>query len=261
MDVAEKLEALYFHGVDKAIAKQRLNKKMIEIFDRMVLDRAVQKEARRLKLDETDEFRNKLDARRSGLVFGVFMTKVVEPDVQLNDAILKQYMEAHPDEYSYPEMIRVESLAFVERTDAEKALDRLHRGADIKWMRENAEGQVELDPATAELPVLSGQVLMTSQLPDSVQVALSGAARGDARFLAVADDGPYLVLFVRDRVASKPMAFDDVKERLVGEVYRQKRLEAFEGWITRLREASEIEIFATGDNLDRVLFGDPSSDS
>jgi len=72
----------------------------------------------------------------------MFLTKVVFPDVKVTEEDLKAYYEGHKNEYQFPEMMKMTSLAFGKKSDAESALAKLKKGADLAWVRSNAEGLV-----------------------------------------------------------------------------------------------------------------------
>ena len=53
------------------------------------------------------------------------------------------YYETHKAEFTTPEMIRLDVISFTQATAAEQALARLNAGADLGWMREHAEAQID----------------------------------------------------------------------------------------------------------------------
>jgi len=246
--LAEELQERFFHGVGGAASKGKVNDKVPQTLDTLLVDRAALVEARRLKLDTTAEYEARVDEYLEGVLFGAFVERIVEPDVRLSDEVLRGYFDQHLDEYSSPPMMRIDSLVFAEREGAERAIDKLRKGADFQWMRANAGGQVaptDRDPGT-------GKLVPTADLPEGVRKAVVGAEVGEARFYAD-PGGTYRVLFVRQIVPAQPTSFEAVKEQLAGTVFRQQRRAAVDDWTARLRAASEIEVFASGDELLALL--------
>jgi parvulin-like peptidyl-prolyl isomerase len=250
-DLTEAVEKKFYHGLAGAIERKRVNGDLPQILDRLMLERATLLEAKRLGIERDADFLAALRDRTNGLLFEIFMKKVVDPEIKLQDGDLQAFYDAHRDDYSSPEMMRLEGLAFHRKADAEAALARLRQGADIKWMRSNAAGQVDpgSDPSLLQF---NGALLAVPSLPEEIRRALAGAAAGDCRYEGETA-GPHYVLCVAERVASQPQSFDTVKDDIARQVYGRKRQEAVEGWAVKLRQASEVKIFATDAALREIL--------
>ncbi len=250
-DLTEAIEKKYYHGVDGAIERKRVKEDLPQILDRILVEGATLLEAKRLHLERTDDFKARLKEQTDGVLFEAFVTKVINPEVKLESAELKKHYDGHHDEYATPEMMRIESLAFRRYEDAQAALDRLRQGADTKWMRANADGQVGRDWSASVLE-FKGDLVATAALPGGVRKAVAGARAGDCRFSGE-PGGPFYVLCVRQVVAAAPQPYDSVKSDIATKLFVQKRQAAVEDWAARLRAASTIEIFASGQALSELL--------
>ncbi len=250
-DLTAAVEKQFYHGMESAMERKRVNEEVPGVLDKLLLERAAMLEAQRYGLESTDEYKNAVREQLNGLLFAAFMKKVVNPDIKITEADLKQYYEEHITDYTSPEMLRLDGIAFDRRQDAEAALDRLRKGTDLKWIRENAEGQ-----ATAEkypgLLSFGGGLLAVPTLPEGVQKALAGASPEDDRFYA-APGGPYYVLHVRDCVAPEPRPYTAVRKELGPKVAERKQEAALKEWGEKLRAASDVEVFVTGRELDELL--------
>jgi parvulin-like peptidyl-prolyl isomerase len=248
--LAEELRQRFFHGVGGVAGKGKVNAKVAETLDQMLIERAALEEARRLKLDTTDEYEARVDEYVAGVLFGAFVEKVVEPDVRPSDEVLRAYFERHSGEYSGPETMRLDSLVFAKREDAERVLDGLRKGADFQWMRANAAGQTSSSAPGAGWD--AGTAVPTADLPDGVREAVAGAGAGEARLYAD-PDGTYRILFVRQIVPGRPLGFEAARDQVAAAVFRERRREAVDDWTAKLRAASEIEVLVTGDELLALL--------
>jgi parvulin-like peptidyl-prolyl isomerase len=208
-------------------------------------------EAKKQKLEKTEYFKVKAQENRNGVLFGAFVQKVIVPDVKVGDEELNEYYQAHIGEYTYPEMVRIDGLLFSDKRTAEEAIEKLRKGADFRWLRANAEGQV--DPAKGEtLLDFKAQLLDASTLPEGVRKAISGAAPGEYRLYA--DPGnAYYVLDLLERFPSKPMPLETVKPGLEKKVFAEKLQRVLRDWEEKLRKASDVKIYATGMKLDRIV--------
>jgi parvulin-like peptidyl-prolyl isomerase len=250
-DLTAGVEAKFYHGVEGAIERKRVNGDLPQILDRILLERATALEAKRLDLERTDDFTNALKEQTDGALFDAFVKRVINPEVKLDSADLKTYYDEHAGDYATPEMMRIESLAFRRNQDAQSALDRLRKGADLKWMRENAGGQVapESSPSLLEF---KGELMTTATLPEGVRKAVTGARAGDFRYYGE-PGGPFYVLCVRQVAAATPQPYDSVKSDIATKMFVLSRQRRVDDWAVKLRAVSDIKIFATGKTLDDLL--------
>ena len=250
-DLTEAIQKKFYHGVEGAIERKRINLDLSAILDRLLMERLTLREAKRLKIEETERFQNARRDLEDSLLFGVFLTRVINPDIRVDEEDLKEYYDQHIEDFSFPSMMRIDGLAFGHREDAKAALDKLRRGADLKWMRANAPRQATRE-TDEDLQEFRGRMLITSGLSEEVRKAVAGAVAGDFRFYAAAG-GPFYVLAVREVIDAKPKPFTAVRGQIVTKVTGLKRQALVEDWSTKLRAASEIEIFASGEELGLLL--------
>jgi hypothetical protein len=206
----------------------------------MLEKRILRKEALRLGIDKTEEYRNKVKEYENSLIFGAFVQKAVAPDLKLKEQELKADYDEHIKEYTYPEMIRMVSLVFGKREDAERAIVNLRKGADFQWIKENAEGQI--DQNTKGLTVFDGRLLTTKDLPEGMSKAVAGAKTGDFR-LYEGPENRYYVLCVQEVIPSKPQPYAEVREKIAKKIYNEKLTKAVEEYAGKLRAVSDVKIY------------------
>jgi hypothetical protein len=251
MDLTESLQRRFFHGAERAAQEKQINKRKSQVLEEILNKRVTLKEAKLKKLDRTDYHKSRVEAYRNGILFATFVQKAVEPDVKVEEAEIKAYLQEHIGEYTTPEMMRIDSLVFTKREDAEEAIEKLRKGADFQWMRANADGQVDATKA-GNLLQFGGTMLVTATLPEGFQKAVSGAAEGDYRLHADAEGHSY-VLYLRDVTPPKPQPFEEVESVIREKVHLEKRTQALRDWEEKLRKASEVKVFATGEKLNRIV--------
>ena len=89
-------------------------------------------------------------------------------------------------------------------------------------------------------------------LPEELRKAVSGASPGDYRLYA--DPGnAYYVLDIRERIPSRPMPFESAKGVMEKKVHAEKLQSVVRDWEEKLRKASDVKIYATGEKLDRIV--------
>jgi parvulin-like peptidyl-prolyl isomerase len=239
-EFAEYMKQQLYHGVERAVESKRLNKRKDQILEEMLERRVLRKEALRLGIDKTEDYKNKVKEYENSLIFGAFVQKAVVPDVKLNEEELKAYYDQHMKEYSYPEMMKIKSLAFSKREDAEKVIVNLRQGTDFQWLGANAEGQV--DKNTKGVLNFEGNLLTTKNLPENVQKAVSGAKSGDFRLLANPENYFY-VLSIQEVIPPRPQPYPEVREQIAKKIYNEKIIKAVEEYADKLRAVSEVKIY------------------
>jgi hypothetical protein len=239
-ELTDALRQQLYHGVERALEGKRLDKKKGSAFDEMLHKRVFLKEALQLGIDKTEGYQRKVREHEDSFVFGAFIKKAVVPDIKLEEAELEGYYKEHVKEFTYPEMIKIISLAFLRREDAEGAIEKLRKGTDFQWLKANAEGQVE---KTAKgLLDFDGKPLMTKELPEDMQKVLSGARTGDFKLYG-SSGGYFYVLAVQDVVPSKPKPFNEVRQEIAMKVFNEKLKKAVEDFADKLRALSDVKIF------------------
>ena len=250
-DLTNAIEKKFFHGAERAVEAKKINRKKDQVLEEILNRRVTIKEAKRQKLDRTEFYKQKVAEYRNGILFGAFFRKVIAPDVKVDEEELKSYYQAHIGEYTFPEMVRIDGLVFSDRKDAEATIEKLRKGADFQWLRANADGQVEAGKGE-NLLEFRGQMLDATTLPEEVRKAVSGASPGDYRLYA--DPGnAYYVLDIRERIPSRSMPFESVKELIEKKVYAEKQQRVLRDWEEKLRKASDVKIYATGKQLDEIV--------
>jgi len=251
-DLTAALEKKFFHGAERAIEGKKINRKKDQALEEILYKKVTLLEARRQKLDRTEFYKGKVAENRNGLLFGAFVQKVIVPDVKVSDEELNHYYKKNISDYTFPEMVRIDGIAFSGQKDADDAIGKLRSGADFQWLRANAEGQV--DPAKVKNVLeFRGQLLDARTLPEGVRKAISGAAAGD--FRSYPDPGKvFYVLLLRERIPSSPMPLESAKAEIEKKIFSEKLDRVVREWEEKLRKASDVKIHATGKKLDRIVY-------
>jgi parvulin-like peptidyl-prolyl isomerase len=239
-ELTQHLKMQLFHGVERAVESKKLNSKKVPALDEMIYKRVVRKEALRLGLDKTEDYREKVKEYENSVVFGAFVNKVIVPDIKLKEEETKAYYSKHIKEYTMPEMMKINGLVFTKRKDGESAVEKLRKGTEFQWLAANAEGQV--DKNTKRLLTFDGKLVTTKDLPEGVQKAIHGARTGDFR-LYESPDGYFYVLAIQDVVPSKPQPYEEARGAVAKRLFDEKVKKALEDYANKLKAVSEVKIY------------------
>jgi parvulin-like peptidyl-prolyl isomerase len=242
-DLTEQLRYQFFHGLDRAIERKRLNARKDVTLEGILHRRLFRREALRLGLNKTESYRSKVREYEASVLFGAFIQKVIQPDIKLTEAEVKAYYDAHAKEYAAPEMMRIRSLVFTKRGDAENVIEKLKEGAEFQWLAAHAEGQA--DRNAKGVWSFDGKPIMTHDLPEGMQKVIAGARAGDIRLYA-SGDGYFYALAIQDVIPSKPQPYEEARQTLAQRVVSDKVKKAVEDYAGKLRSASDVKVYLKG---------------
>lgn len=240
-DLSRALEKKFYHGVEVAIKNKRINDDKNQVMESMLEKRLLLNEALKRGIGDTEIYKDRVREYENKVVFDTFVKMVILPDIRLKVEELRDYYEKNRSEYTYPEMMRINSLVFRKKSDALNALDKLVKGTDFTWLSYNAAGQV--DKSTTGLLEFAGELLTVNSLPEGVRQALSGAKPGDFRLYA-SPERYYYVLYIYHLVPAQLEPFEDVKEKIAKEVFNYKVRKAVELYAEKLKEYYPVESYA-----------------
>jgi hypothetical protein len=243
-DLARKVGRSFYHGVDKGVeGRKDADRRKLVMLKNMVFEKTGPMEARHQGLDREKEYLDAVEQKTASLLFGVFVRKVIAPDVTIREEEVRQYYEDHLDDFSTPKMVRLNGLVFDELPDAKRALDKLSRGADFRWVSANTPGQ--LDEDTAKPLDFDNVLLSVNSLPEGLRQAAQGARRGDP-LLYSGPDELYYVVVVSRVFPPQPQAYPEAREEIAELITVEKVKDLVVDWGVKLREAYEPRIFLQG---------------
>ena len=238
-DLAEALSNKHYHGIKSAIRDKKINSEKEAVLDEMLYDRVFRVEALKKGIDKTDDYKSKIKEYHDSVTFGIFIEKVVTPGIKVTEGDLADYYQAHLDEFSTPEMIKIKSLIFTKKQHAEQAIEKLRSGTDFLWLKANAEGQAAKEKPR---PEFDGTTLVSRNLPDGIREAVAGAKGGDLR-LHETPDGFFYLLSIVDVIPAKPTPLPSERKNIVKKVFGEKLNKSVEEWGEKLRSAYSVKTY------------------
>ncbi len=242
--LTEALQAKFYHGLEQAARDKMVNKAKRDVLTKIIDEQLIGNEALRRGIAKSDEYQDRTREFKFTTLFGHFIDKVVVPDVQVTDDEMRSYFKDHKGDYTDPEMLKMVSLDFGNKHDAEVALAKLKKGADINWVRANAEGLMAA--ADAEGGSTTGMlVLTTKDLPDEMARSVAGARAGDVR-LSAGPEGRFSVLVIQEVVPARQLPYEEVKNQIWKKVFDAALGRLMVDWFHKLRDAADIRVYLSG---------------
>lgn len=96
---------------------------------------------------------------------------------------------------------------------------------------------------------------MTESLPDDLQAILRLAKDGDYKTYAQ-PGGPNYVIHVKGKRPAQAQPLETLREQVDKPVRAEKVSKAIEEWSAKLRRASDVKVYAKGDELSKLVMKD-----
>lgn len=240
-DLAGGIEQAFFHGVESAVKEKRVNKEKLSVFDGMLSIRIIPTEVKRLDIEKTTEFKERVSDGETALLFSKFVEKAILPELKVGDEQCRKYYAEHKKEFTYPTFYKLESLAFSNVKAAEGAIKQLRGGTDFKWLTTNAEGQVR----AGDRKLAIEGTLSANGLPKSLAALLAGARKNDYRLYADDSNQQWYAIHVVDVTGATDQPFEEVKAQIQQTVFQESLTAAIKGWAEKLRKTAQVRILLT----------------
>jgi hypothetical protein len=239
-DLAEALQARFYHGPGSAAQLKKLNKAKLDTLDSLVAPLVVADEVDRLGIPKTEQFRKEVDADTRSFLFEAFIQKAVLPDVKVDEAAVRKYYEAHKGDYTSAAFYKVETVGFSTQKAAEGAVTKLRGGTDFKWLNANAEGKLAEGKDTDRPP----SVISAKAMTPAFTKAIDGAKAGDYRVYAASSEQFYVV-HVLGVVPPAVQPFEEVSGAITEKLFGEALQKASQEWIAKLRKAHPVQVYLT----------------
>jgi parvulin-like peptidyl-prolyl isomerase len=237
-DLVKEIRSKFFHSVENQQRRRKLNAQKQTVFDDMMEKRLFTKEARAQGLQDQAYFKYQLERYSDQMALSAAIERVVRPSVSVTDDDLRRHYREHQREFTSPSTFKLDGIAFGRAADAQEALRKLRGGTDLKWLRANAEGQLEVDKMALRF---DGSTASANELPEGLADALAGTRAGDYRLYAHPGGGQFVIQVV-EHTPPQAQPFESVKDGISTRVHGEKLNEAFRQWTGKLRQHYPVEI-------------------
>jgi parvulin-like peptidyl-prolyl isomerase len=241
-DLTKEMEIQFFHGMDQAVKDRKVNAKKVLFLEVMLNRRLLDREAKDLGIAESDEYKRAVAEYERSMLFGYFVERAVVPDIKVFETESRAYYDSHKSEFQYPELYKLETLAFARPAEAQAACTKLQSGTDVKWLKANADNQ--LDPSRRSIQI-DGTSVTPESMPEALTKVLSGTKAGDCRIFARGDAEVYAVL-VAGKTDRQVQPFEEARPNIDRKLFQEKVTASIAEWGSKLRGAYDVKVFITG---------------
>ena len=213
------------------------------MLEELIVARALESEAQTKDLAETMEGGSYLASRTEPVLTQTMATRLIEARINITDEDLRSFYDAHPEDFSHPEQIRVRNIYRrvarnappevweTARQDTEALLDEIRRGARFGDL-----ARAHSDSETAQLEGLIGRLDRGKMKPELEEILWS-LDEGEVSEVIRTPVG-FQIFKVETHLGRFKMDFEDARTRLRRRLTREATEAAEEAILHELIEAS-----------------------
>ncbi|NQT22171.1 MAG: peptidyl-prolyl cis-trans isomerase [Candidatus Omnitrophica bacterium] len=206
-----------------------------KFLDEIIVDQLLYHAALKEKVDQGLEVKDVIDEARKKIIIAKFLKEKVDDSTSIEEVEIKEYYNAHLDEFRTPEIFRASHILTESETGAGEVLSELKKGKDF----EELARLKSIDP-TAEKGGDLGYFVRGQLYPD-FEKAIFGLDEGDTSKVFKTKFGYHIVKVTEIKPADIEK-FEDIKDRIGQKMSKTRRKARFNEMVENLRAKARIEI-------------------
>lgn len=226
-----------------------------EFLENMIRMELLAQEAERRGLDEDPAIRRTIEQT----MVQQMMKDLFEDQIRLadiTDAQIREYYEAHPEEFHQPAQVRASHILFADRAAAEAVLRQLQESPEDQALFRSLSETHNTDPLTSgprhgDLQFFSADGSRgraaprgnnVPNVPEAVaQAAFAITGIGGIHGEIVETEAGFHIVKLTSRRSALSRSFDEARGPIQNRLWRERRQSAVDEFVAELRQNAEIE--------------------
>ena len=213
--------------------------KVKEFMFQMVYTTILEREALRLRIDHSEEYKQSLSKFRETLMADKMRSDLLQRPADVTTEMLHTYYDEHPEEFSTPPTVHVREALVTTEAEAGQIIERVRRGA-------------KFDAICAEVTLRPGMKARRGDLGtfrrfehpalfDAAQKIAVGQVGGPVYHTAQAE-GQWSVIELIDRQDATTRTFEEVENRILTKLRNDMRQQTLEQWLAEMRASTNVSV-------------------
>jgi peptidyl-prolyl cis-trans isomerase C len=205
----------------------------------MIYARVLEHEARRLRIDHSDEYQQALERFRETLMADKMRNDLQQRPVDVSPEELQAYYDDHPEEFSSPPQVRMREALVATQEEASEIITRVRRGSKFAEIC----GEVTLRPGMKAKKGDLGTFRRFEHpnLFDAAQKMEVGQVGGPI-YHATQSGGQWSVVELMSKQDAVIRTFEEVRDNILNKLKNEKRTQALETWLAEMRESTRVDV-------------------
>lgn len=210
-----------------------------EFMFQMIYTQVLEREARRLRIDLSDDYQKALRQFRETLMSDKMRSDLMQRPVDVTTEKLQAYYDEHVEEFSTPPQVRLREALVNTKEQAEQIIERVRRGAKFAEICEQVTERPGMRAKQGDLGVF--RRFEHPNLFDAAQKMNPGQVGGPI-YHATQTGAQWSVIEVIQRQDAETRSFEDVQDRILNKLRGDLRQSAMDQWISDLRATTKVQV-------------------
>src|ERR1700690_251014 len=219
---------------------------MTKLVDEIVKKELLYVEAKKRGLDKDEDFQKKFEEIKKNALITSLLEKEMKTLPQVTDKEIKDYYDAHKDEFVQPTSVRLSQIVVKSEDDAKKVYERLQKGEPFNKLA----AEVSIDKTSAKASGDLGMFKRGEMNQDLEKIAFR-LKKNQISMPVPLKDGIHIL--VATDIKGTPLDFDKVKGGLSQQLMAKKQQDGLEQFIEGLKKKYKVEI--NKDNFAKIKLG------
>lgn len=193
-------------------------------------------EAKKKGMDNDAEYLKRVEDFKKITLIRTLLEKEIEEKAKVNDKDVKDYYEAHKNEFAANNQIKASHILVKTEEEAKKIAEELKKGGNFAKLAKERS----LDKGSAKNGGDLGSFSRGQMVPEFEAAAFS-LKKGEISSPVKTQYG-YHIIKVTDRKEGSALPFEKVKDMLTQKVTSEKQKEVFDSYVKELRASYKVEI-------------------
>lgn len=224
-----------------------------EFIFKMVYTKTLEREARLLRIDHSDAYKNNYKQFKEALMADKMRTDLVSRPVDISARQILAYYEEHSEEFSSPPQVNVREALVATKAEADQILERVRRGEKFANICRKVTLRQGFRAKSGKLGSFRRfqypNLFDASQKMDVRQV-------GGPVYHATKGGGQWSVIELISKKDAVTQEFAAVETRILTRLKTEQRTAAFQSWLEETRESANVQINeeALSDTIDESKY-------
>jgi parvulin-like peptidyl-prolyl isomerase len=185
---------------------------------------------------EENELREAVARYRNYLLRDAFIRNALVPKITISEEDLRDYYDAHSDDYLKPLMYKVQWISVKTRDEAEEILKSLNSGASFSWLAKTK--------STDRHAGMGGSAgwISKANMPDEVAEMIDSLKPGDISPI-INIGNAFRIAMLLEKGSREVKEFNHVKVAVQKAVFEEEFRKLYEDMTDELRKVADIKVF------------------
>jgi peptidyl-prolyl cis-trans isomerase C len=210
-----------------------------EFIFQMIYTQILEREARRLRIDLSEDYQIQLRQFREQLMADKMRNDLLQRPVDVTTEMLRAYYDEHPEEFSTPPQVRVREALVDTQDEADKIIERVRRGTKFADICSKETKRPGMRARQGDLG--NFRRFEHPNLFDAAQRMEIGQVGGPI-FHAIQTGAQWSVIELIHRADAEIKTYEEVEDRMLNKIRNEMRQEALEGWLAETRNDTKVQV-------------------